>query len=143
MGICYQAKAGDNYLILNDGFQNAAKYDFYNNTTKGFAYDERYYRLTQFDIWPIEEGMQHKKAYWLSKYPVKGVSTDTLNTTGGTWYGGWVNDVRTYQKVKVDVPSHRITARPGEQIDFDLDITNPYPYAINFSNSGYQHQAKF
>src|ERR1700743_197099 len=60
-------KAGDNYVIFNDGFQNASKYDFYNNTTKGFAYDERYYRLTQFDIWPIEGGMQGKKAYWLSK----------------------------------------------------------------------------
>ena len=133
-------KVGDNYVILNDGFQNAAKYDFYNNTTKGFAYDERYYRLTQFDIWPIEEGMQHQKAYWLSKYPVKGVSTDTMYTTGGKWYGGWINDVRTYQKVKIETSSYKVSAKPGQQIFFDLDITNSYPYTINFSNSGYQHQ---
>ena len=136
-------KVGDNYVILNDGFQNAAKYDFYNNTTKGFAYDERYYRLTQFDIWPIEEGMQHKKAYWLSKGPIKNVTTDTLNTTGGKWYGGWVNDVRTYQKVKVDVSSPKMSAESGEQVTLDLDITNVYPFAINFSNSGYQHDVYF
>jgi hypothetical protein len=136
-------RVGDNYVILNDGFQNASKYDFYNNTTKGFAYDERYYRLTQFDIWPIEEGMQHKKAYWLSKYPVKGVTTDTLNTTGGLWYGGWVNDVRTYQKVKVELNSYKIKAKAGEKISFDLGITNPYPYTINFSNTGYQHRVMF
>jgi hypothetical protein len=136
-------KAGDNYVILNDVLQNASKYDFYNNTTKGFAYDERYYRLTQFDIWPIEEGMQHKKAYWMSKYPVKGVTTDTLNTTGGLWYGGWVNDVRTYQKVKVEMASYKIKAKAGEKISFDLNITNPYPYTINFSNAGYEHRVMF
>src|SRR6201996_9647158 len=78
-------KVGDNYVILNDGFQNASKYDFYNNTTKGFAYDERYYRLTQFDIWPIEEDMQGKRAYWLTKRPISMVTTDSLNTTGGKW----------------------------------------------------------
>ncbi|WP_426668978.1 ArnT family glycosyltransferase [Mucilaginibacter sp. McL0603] len=136
-------KVGDNYVILNDGFQNASKYDFYNNTTKGFAYDERYYRLTQFDIWPIEEGMQHQKAYWMSKYPVKGLTTDTLNTTGGLWYGGWVNDVRTYQKVKVEMASYKIKAKAGEKIVFDLNITNPYPYTINFSNTGYEHRVMF
>src|SRR6201996_602680 len=136
-------KTGDNYVIFNDGFQNASKYDFYNNTTKGFAYDERYYRLTQFDIWPIEEGMQDKKAYWLAKSPIKEVSTDTLNTTGVKWYGGWVNDVRTYQKVKIEMASYKLKATPGEGVFFDLNVTNPYPYTINFSNSGYEHKLWF
>jgi hypothetical protein len=136
-------KAGDNYVIFNDGFQNASKYDFYNNTTRGFAYDERYYRLTQFDIWPIEEGMQHKKAYWLAKHPIKGVTADSLNTTGGIWYGGWINDVRTYQKVKVEAASYKMKAVPGEEMSVDLNITNPYPYTINFDNTGYEHKVWF
>ena len=55
-------KVGDNYLVMNDGFQNTSKYDFYTNSTQGFAYDTRYYRLTQFDIWPIEDSLQHKKS---------------------------------------------------------------------------------
>lgn len=133
-------KAGDNYVIFNDGFQNASKYDFYNNTTKGFAYDERYYRLTQFDIWPIEEGLQNKKAYWLCKYPIRNVTTDTLNTTGGKWYAGWVNNVRTYQKVKVETNFVKLKASPGEKMVFDLDIINPYPYTIYFTNAGYEHK---
>jgi hypothetical protein len=136
-------KAGDSYVVFNDGFQNASKYDFYNNTTKGFAYDERYYRLTQFDIWPIEEGMQHKKAYWLAKRNIKDVTTDTLNTSGGIWYGGWVNDVRTYQKVKVETATYKIKAMAGGDVFFDLNITNPYPYTINFSNDGYEHRVWF
>ncbi|MFI5160117.1 MAG: ArnT family glycosyltransferase [Sphingobacteriales bacterium] len=132
-------KVGDNYVILNDGFQNASKYDFYTNSTKGFAYDDRYYRLTQFDIWPIEDSMQNKKAYFLRKDPLKGVTTDTLNTTGGIWYGGWVNDVRTYQKVKVELSSYKLKATADEKLPLDLILTNPYPYTINFSNKGYQH----
>jgi hypothetical protein len=136
-------KVGDNYVIIEDGFQNPAKYDFYTNSTKGFAYDNRYYRLTQFDIWPIEEGMQHQKAYYLMRWPVKGVTTDTLPTTAGTWYGGWINDVRTYQQVKVELPVYKITAAPGAQLPLQLTITNPYPYAINFSNDGYEHRLTF
>jgi len=136
-------KAGAHYVIADDGFQNISKYDFYTNSTKGFAYDNRYYRLTQFDIWPIESRMQHQKAYYLLRYPLKGITTDTLRTTVGTWYGGWVNDVRTYQQVQVELPDYKITASPGAVLPLDLTITNPYPYAINFSNSGYDHRLTF
>jgi hypothetical protein len=135
-------KVGDNYVIIGGGFQNASKYDFYNNTTMGFSYDSRYYRLTQFDIWPIEDGMQHKKAYYLVQAPFKGVTPDTLNTTGGIWYGGWINDVRTYQKVKIEALSYKINTTAGKTMSFDLTITNPYPYTINFSNTGYEHQVE-
>ncbi|MBS1530338.1 MAG: glycosyltransferase family 39 protein, partial [Bacteroidetes bacterium] len=132
-------KAGDNYVITDDGFQNISKYDFYTNSTKGFAYDNRYYRLTQFDIWPIEDSLQHKKAYYLLKQPLNGVTTDSLKTAAGIWYGGWVNNVRTYQKVKIELPEYDITARAGANIPLQLNIINPYPYAINFSNTGVEH----
>lgn len=132
-------KVGDNYLIMDDGFQNSSKYNFYTNSVKGFAYDSRYYRLTQYDIWPIEDSMQNKKAYYLTRTPIS-ITTDTLLTTGGKWYGGWVNQVRTYQKVVIETRSYKIKSSPGEMITFNLDITNPYPYAINFSNSGYENR---
>jgi hypothetical protein len=133
-------KVGDNYLIMNEGFQNPSKYDFYTNSTKGFAYDNRYYRLTQFDIWPIEDSLHHKRAYYLLRDPQKGVTTDTLKTDAGTWYGGWVNDVRTYQKVKIELPVNALTMKAGETRALDLKITNPYSYTINFTNKGYLHQ---
>ena len=133
-------KAGDNYVIFNEGFQNPSKYDFYTNSTKGFAYDNRNYRLTQFDIWPIEEGFQRKKAYFVLRNVVKGITTDTLNTPAGTWYAGWVNDVRTYQQVKIELAQYQFKARAGEKISIDLRLTDPYSYPIDFSNKGYQHQ---
>jgi hypothetical protein len=87
--------------------------------------------------------MQGKKAYWLTKRPISMVTTDSLNTTGGKWYGGWVNDVRTYQKVKVETKDYKLKAAPGGKMNFDLNIINPYPFAINFSNTGYEHRVAF
>jgi hypothetical protein len=134
-------KAGNNYVVFNEGFQNPSKYDYYNNTLKGFAYDARNYRKTQFDIWPIEDSLQHKKVYYLLTYKAPGITTDSIKTGAGTWYGGWVNDTRTYQKVNIETQSYSVKASPGQKQRFDLTITNPYPYSISFSNKGWLHPA--
>src|ERR1700722_8135471 len=92
-------KAGNNYVVMIEGFQNPSKYNYYTNSLKCFAYDTRYYRHTQFDIWPMEDSLQHKKVYYLTWYPIKGLTTDSIKLAAGTWYTAWVDDVRTYQKV--------------------------------------------
>jgi len=132
-------KAGDAYVVMMEGFQNPSKYNYYTNSLKCFAYDTRYYRRTQFDIWPMEDSLQHKRAYVLTFYPIKGLTTDSLDLPAGKWYGGWVNDARTYQKVTIETSKLKVTAVPGEKIAFDLSIDDPYALPINFSNSGYTH----
>lgn len=134
-------KIGDNYVMFNEGFQNPSKYDYYNNTLKGFAYDSRYYRSTQFDIWPIEDSLQHKRVYYLVPFKQPGVTTDSIKVSAGTWYGGWVNDVRTYQKITIDNGNYKMSATAGQKKIFDLIITNPYPHVVNFGNNGWQHKA--
>jgi hypothetical protein len=131
--------AGNSYVVLSEGFQNASKYNFYNNTTKGLSYDARDYRRTQFSIWPIEDSMQHKRVYLVLNYYNKGVVTDTIQNEAGTWYGGWVDDFRTYQKMIIDTKEKSITAKPGQKVQFDVTLTNPYPFAVNFTNVGYKH----
>jgi hypothetical protein len=133
-------KAGDSYVIFNEGFQNPSKYDYYNNTLKGFAYDSRYYRATQFDIWPIDDSLQHKRIYYVLTYKQPGVTTDSIKVSAGTWYSGWVNDARTYQKVTIDNGNYKMSVPAGQKKVFDLVITNPYPYAIDFSNKGWLHK---
>jgi hypothetical protein len=132
-------RAGNNYVVMSEGFQNPSKYDFYTNSLKCFAYDPRYYRRTQFDIWPMEDSIQHKKVYYLTYYPVKGLTTDSLKVAAGTWYSAWVDDVRIYQKVNFETPSFKITALPGQKTIFDLTVANPYNYPISFSDKGYLH----
>jgi hypothetical protein len=135
-----KAKAGNNYVIFNEGFQNPSKYNYYNNTLKGFAYDSRVYRATQFDIWPIEDSLQHKRIYYVLTDRQPGVTTDSIKVSAGTWYSGWVNDVRTYQKVKLDNGEYNMSIPAGQKKVLNIAITNPYSYAIDFSNKGYLHK---
>ncbi|WP_183563193.1 ArnT family glycosyltransferase [Mucilaginibacter sp. SP1R1] len=132
------AKAGDHYVIMKDEYQNPSKYCFYTNSLKGFAYDSRYYRTTQFDMWPFEDSLQHTNVYYLTQDKIHGVTTDSIDVTG-KWYGGWVNNARTYQKVICKAAVDTITAAPGQQQAIDLTITNPYPFTIDFSNKGAVH----
>jgi hypothetical protein len=132
-------KAGNAYVVMNEGFQNPSKYDYYTNSLKCFAYDTWYYRRTQFDIWPMEDSIQHKRVYYLTYYHIKGLTTDSIKLTAGTWYGCWVDDARTYQKVNFETASYNVTASPGQKAVFDLTVTNPYHYPINFSDKGYLH----
>jgi hypothetical protein len=134
-------RAGNSYVVMSDGFQDPAKYNYYNNQLRCFAYDNWYYRRTQFDIWPMEDSIQRKRIYYLSWYPIKDVTTDSLKIAAGTWYGGWVDDFRTYQRVNFETKSYKITASPGQKTVFDLTVTNPYTYPINFNNKGYLHPA--
>lgn len=135
-------KAGGHYVVMSEGFQNPSKYNYYTNSLTCFAYDTRYYRLTQFDIWPMEDSIQHKRVYYLTTYPIKGVTTDSIKITAGTWYCNWVDDVRTYQKLVFETDSLKITTAPGAVTNFDLKLTNPYKHPVAFTDSGYLHPVK-
>ncbi|MBE9586550.1 glycosyltransferase family 39 protein [Mucilaginibacter sp. JRF] len=132
-------KAGDSWVVMNDGFQLPAKYCYYNNTLKCFSYDSRYYRLTQFEIWPLEDSVQNKRVFYVARDPDE-ATTDTLTTPTGKWYTGWIDSLRTYQRVSITTDEKKLTLAPGQSHTFNLIITNPYQYPINFSNTGVKHK---
>ncbi|MDP9048880.1 MAG: hypothetical protein M3N14_12145, partial [Bacteroidota bacterium] len=132
-------RAGNNYVVMNEGFQNPSKYDYYTNSLTGFAYDPWYYRRTQFDIWPMEDSIRRKRVYYLFYKPVSGYKNDTIKVAAGTWYGCWIDDLRTYQKVNFETSQNKVVASPGQKIVFDLTVSNPYHYPITFTNKGYLH----
>lgn len=130
-----QEKAGDRFVILQGGFQEASLYNFYNNTTKGFAYDTRYYRKTQYDIWPIEDSLRNKPAYYVtreSRAPQQ--KQDTIHTGKGDFYGMPINDVRTYQKVHISTVPFTDNWKAGGLRSLKVKIYNPYSDEISFSN---------
>ncbi|GAA4928702.1 ArnT family glycosyltransferase [Mucilaginibacter defluvii] len=128
-------KAGDSWVVMNDGFQLPAKYCYYNNTLKCFSYDSRYYRLTQFEIWPLEDSVQNKRVFYVAREP-DNATTDTISTATGKWYTGWIDSLRTYQRVTITTNEKKLTLKPGQAHTFNLTITNPYQYPISFSNTG-------
>lgn len=133
---------GKNYLIIRDGFQDPSKYNYYSNSSRSMSYDSRYYRKTQYDSWPIEDSLQHKRAYYMQDNKEPGFTTDSVvDQYHRRWYTVWVNDVRTYQKVIIDVPQQKLKLSPGQAVAFNLTLQNPYSRNISFANSGYTHKA--
>jgi hypothetical protein len=132
-------KAGDSYMLMADGFQDPSKYNYYTNSTKGFSYDSRYYRKTQYDMWPIEENFQHKRVYYLQDAP-NAATIDTIKTRDAKWYAAWIDDTRTYQRVTIETDNYKVKLSPGGKKDLVLKLTNPYPYPIDFSDKGYRHE---
>ncbi len=126
--------AGNNYVVMNDGFQDPAKYNYYNNSLKCFSFDDKTYRRTQFEIWPMEDGMQHQKVYYLTDDFIKGISTDSIKLEAGTWYGGWITDFRSYQKINFEPEVEKLSGTEGQKINLNIKFKNPYHYPIDFSN---------
>ena len=128
-------KAGNAYVVMDEGFQNPSKYSYYTRSLKGFDYDSRYYGRTMFDIWPMEDSLQNQRVYYVLNHPLKGTTVDTIKTGAGTWYGGWVDQARTFQKITIETGETEMKARPGQKFEFDLTITNPYPFTVYFTNA--------
>ncbi len=131
-------KAGNAYVVFPDQFQNPSWYSYYTNSLKGFAYDSRFYRRTQFDIWPIEDSLQQKRIYYVTDAPIKVIPSDELNTAKGIFYGQWIGQMRSYQKMLVEADSAQIQTSAGKTVPLQLKIKNQYTKTVNFSNAGWQ-----
>jgi hypothetical protein len=136
-------KAGNAYVVMSAGFQEPSRYSYYTNSLKGFGYDTRGYRRTQFDIWPLEDSLQHKRVYLAAEPPFADIKQDTIQTNKGTWYGVWVNNARTYQRIRVETAAYKIVAKPGQQLSLKLKIINPGTHPVSFDNTGQEHPVAF
>jgi hypothetical protein len=133
-------KAGNHYVIFINGFQDASKYCYYTNSLKGFSYDLCEYRRTQFDIWPIEDSLQHKRALYAMDFKGGSANPASIPTVRGKWYGSWVDDVRTFQRINIQADRDKVNAAPGQSVTLNLTIVNPYNWPISFNNLDAQHQ---
>ncbi len=129
--------AGDKYIVFDNGFQDPSSYNFYNKTLKAFSYNNRSYRKTQYDYWPIEDSVRHKDIAFVRPYSFERADQDTIHTRlKGDWYAIRIDGVRLYQKVDitcVDIPEKLIA---GQRYPITLDIYNPYDEEIAFGNDG-------
>lgn len=132
-----KAKAGDNYMIMSDGFQDPSKYNFYTNSVKAYSYDSKNYRHTQYDLWPIEEQFQDKRVYFMQDVATPAtVDTITNTSTHQKWYAEWVDSTRTYQKINIEPDVHQLNLAGNVKSVIGLTLTNPYNYPVSFSNNG-------
>ncbi|WP_316815521.1 ArnT family glycosyltransferase [Pedobacter nyackensis] len=129
-------KAGNAPVIFTDSFQVPSRYNYYTQSTKGFGYDSRYYRKNQYDIWPLEDSLRNKKAYFVTQEDIGLGEADTISTTKGLYYGTWLEQVRMYQKVTVNPVAMPVDWKTGESKELELKISNPYDETISLGNAG-------
>ncbi|MFC3196968.1 ArnT family glycosyltransferase [Parapedobacter deserti] len=127
---------GDEWLIMDNGFQDASNYNFVNNTIKGFAYNTRDYRKTQYDYWPIEDSLRNRNAYYASFKRLDDLLQDSIETNKGTLYFAYLDSVRTYQKVTIAAVGMPKDLHAGALQQVHLELYNPYEDTITFSNAG-------
>ncbi len=132
-----KARAGDAYVIFNQGFQEPSKYSFYNREVKALGYTSRYYRRNQFDFWPIEDRLRRSDSVFFVTPVTHGhqIPQDSFPTSKGMYYGRWIENIRIYQKVAIAVEPVPEEWKSGEERQLSLQIANPYQEQIDFSNS--------
>ncbi|MHA4896174.1 ArnT family glycosyltransferase [Pedobacter sp. PWIIR3] len=134
------AKAGNSPVIFLDSFQLPSKYNYYNNTTSGFAYDSRNYRKNQYDIWPLEDSLRNKRVYYVLQHSEGNKRQDTIETDKGIFYGRRLKGVRLYQKVDISPVSMEPEWVAGSERTVKVKISNPYNKMISFDNEGQQYK---
>ncbi|WP_285009090.1 ArnT family glycosyltransferase [Pedobacter faecalis] len=130
------AHAGRKPVIFFDSFQIPSWYNYYTRSTNAIAYNSRNYRRNQYDLWPMEEDLQNRRAYVVTPYS-RGESTeDTIQTSKGVYYGSVVDSIRSYQKLSIKPESMEGDWKAGADKVVDLLVSNPYPYPVSLSNDG-------
>ena len=136
-------KAGDHYVIMSDGFQDPSKYNYYTNSAKAFSYDSRSIIAARSMICgPLKGQFSAPACLLFTGWPNDSGDCRYYKKlkTGYKWYAEWVDDVRTYQQVNIDVGTYKVKLSPGQTATLVLKIKNPYPYPINFSNTVNKHE---
>ncbi|MEJ7558300.1 MAG: glycosyltransferase family 39 protein [Pedobacter sp.] len=129
-----QKFSGNSPVLFEDSFQLASKYNYYTNSTKGFAYNSRNYRKNQYDIWPLDDQFRNRQAYYLMLQPDPTKKLDTMFTNKGIVFGTGINHVRMYQRVNIASVAAIGILKPGTVVQLKLKITNPYPDTITLGN---------
>jgi hypothetical protein len=121
-------------VIFQDGFQQPSYYNYYNNSLRGFGYNSFTYRKTQFDIWPLEDSLQHKRVlYVLDRPHIDQRGQIKITTNKGEFYGKFIDQARLYQKIQF-IPQHFEEAwKKAETASITFNIENPYNFNVDFA----------
>jgi hypothetical protein len=136
-------RAGGSYVVFPDGFQDPSKYNFYTQSTQAYAYNSIIYRRNHYNLTPAEQRMQGQRVYYVSQEKKGLPLEDSIATPKGTYFGAWIDSLRTYQNVWATSQVTDFEAKPKQLITLKLLIHNPYPYAVSFGQKAGKHRVFF
>lgn len=122
--------AGAPVVALNS-YQYASKYNFY-GANPAWSLNTLYYRKNQFDLLGLEEQLQGKRVLVFSRGLKPGMDSLYSGAAGNYSYL-FVDNLRTWQKLRIALPEATLRFRRGDTLRFPLRLVNPYPYPVDFS----------
>lgn len=138
-----EAVAEDHPVIFLDGFQAPSYYNYYTQSLKAIAYNSINYRQTQYDLWPLEDSIQHKKVLLVT--PEEGYSKTGINleTVKGLYNLQWLDSVRFYPKINFNPLDFPKDWKANEERSITFEVKNPYHHAVNFSDQNEKWTCSF
>ncbi|MDR6238220.1 ArnT family glycosyltransferase [Aureibacter tunicatorum] len=125
-------------VVFKDSFQKPSKYMFYGQS-KAFVLNGMKYRKNHFDMSSAEDYFQGKDVYFVLQSNKHEYASDSISEDEKYYFGGVIENFRSYQKVKVIATNIEKEYERGVGITLDLEISNPYAYDLDFNANNELH----
>ena len=109
-------------VFFTDSYQRASKYWFYSGFPS-YSLNTLDERRNNFNLWKMEDGLQHKKTYGVYQGKHQNYFSDSINTKKGWYLGKVINDYFSFSRIlistgKIEAKSNEIVILP---LTFKLD----------------------
>jgi hypothetical protein len=120
-----------NLPVLFLGSYQAPSLYHYFTGKEGIVLSSLFSRQTQFDIWQFEK-KYHNKPVFISSVSERG---SIIYKSGSLQFCGYRTDsLQTVNRMKIDFNLKKNIYYPGDSLNMDFRITNPYAYSIDFNH---------
>jgi hypothetical protein len=127
-----QEEAQDRPVVFTNSFQKPSLYRFFTKEP-AFTHNNYRYRKNQYDLWHMEGNLQGKEVLYLSDRRIPG--QDTLQTRRGPVRIHDTEYFCHFNRVEIKLPALHWEFESGEQIELELELGNPTPSIVHFSDS--------
>ncbi|TND07996.1 MAG: 4-amino-4-deoxy-L-arabinose transferase [Bacteroidetes bacterium] len=126
--------AGGLPVVIENSYQRASKYSFYNKE-EALSLNNIAYRRNQFDLWDIAAGMQGKKvALVMKSIPNHHFPVDSFETSHGKMYITTIDNFHSYTGIRIGTDTAWYHVAPGEDLTVSLRFFVPYEGPVNFNH---------
>ncbi len=126
--------AQDCPVVFENTYQLPSKYRFYAKGKKAITLNNPHYHQNQYDMGEYEAQIQGKRIMCLVSQPFCCDSMKKIQTPlGKDLYYTFIDNFRSFNRVKIAITPPKQALKAGEKADFDLLLTHNYPYSCDFS----------
>ena len=125
-----ESEAGDLPVVFSGAFQRPSMYSFFTGK-EAVAISSLFSRQTQYDIWQFEKKYNNKPAFVC----INPLGNSRIYASDTIKFGGYRTDsLQTVNRIKISYDIKQKDFHPGDEVNVDYIITNPYDFNIDFNH---------